>query len=217
MAQRPREDPPRADLSPRKAMNETGPSEVELVVRARRGDLDAFERLIEKYQSAIFNIALYKSKNYFDAEDLSQDIFLAAFKALPTLKAPESFAGWLFGIAYNRCHKWFRRERNKILKFQEIRDRVAEEERRRLRPSVADAPPRAPGAATEGSEHLSDLLYRLPADVREALTLKYLEGLSYDEISKRLGINSNRIDYLIRKGKQLLRERMDDRRGQGDA
>ena len=94
--------------------------EVELVQRAAQGDLAAFEELMAKYQRAVFNIALYKSKNYSDAEDLSQEIFLAAFKALSTLKETEKFAGWLFGIAYNRCHKWFQRERNKILKIQEI-------------------------------------------------------------------------------------------------
>ena len=74
--------------------------EAELVERARGGDLSAFETLIAKYERAVFNIALYKSKNYFDAEDLSQDIFLAAFRALETLKTPESFGGWLFGIGF---------------------------------------------------------------------------------------------------------------------
>ena len=69
-----------------------------LVALAGAGDLKAFELLINKYQKAVFNIALYKSRNHFDAEDLTQDIFLAAFRALSTLKDPESFAAWLFGM-----------------------------------------------------------------------------------------------------------------------
>lgn len=181
----------------------------QLVSQAVAGQLGAFEELVMKYQRAVFNIALYKSKNYFDAEDLTQDIFLAAFKALSTLKDPEHFAGWLFGIAYNRCHKWFQRERNKIVKIQEIKERVAREERLRNRSSNHFPPHPAPGAP--GSQPLSDLLHRLPADVKDALTLKYLEGLSYEEIEVRLGINSHRIDYLIRKGKQMIRERMGQR------
>jgi RNA polymerase sigma-70 factor, ECF subfamily len=181
--------------------------ETELVERARGGDLSAFETLIAKYQRAVFQIALYKSKNYFDAEDLTQDIFLAAFRALETLKTPESFGGWLFGIAYNRCHKWFRRERNKVIKIQEVRQKALEDERRRWKETQPGPSPRAP------EEHLSEVLLRLPEEVRQALTLKYLEGMSYQDIGKRLGINSHRIDYLIRKGKQMIRDRM----GRGEA
>ena len=176
----------------------------ELVGQAAAGDLGAFEGLISKYQRAVFSIALYKSKNYFDAEDLTQEIFLSAFKALPTLKAPGNFSSWLFGIAYNRCHKWFRRERTKILKFAEIKKRVAEDERRRCRDSRSGT-----RAKENDSEHLSDQILRLPADIRQVLTMKFLEGLSYQEIENCLHINSNRIDYLIRKGKQLLRSRLE--------
>ena len=132
---------------------------------------------------------------------------LAAFRALETLKTPESFGGWLFGIAYNRCHKWFRRERNKVIKIQEVRQKALEDERRRWKDTQSGPSPRAP------EEHLSEVLLRLPEEVRQALTLKYLEGMSYQDIGKRLGINSHRIDYLIRKGKQMIRDRM----GRGEA
>jgi RNA polymerase sigma-70 factor (ECF subfamily) len=187
------------------------PPEAELVQRAARGDLEAFETLIARYEKAVFNVALFKSKNYFDAEDLTQDIFLAAFRALSTLKDPDSFGGWLFGIAYNRCHKWFRRERNKVIKIQELRERALLEAERRHRAERSSPP----GAAAAQDEHLAQVLGRLPHDVREALTLKYLEGMSYDEIGKRLGINAHRIDYLIRKGKQMVRERLGRPGGQG--
>jgi len=183
---------------------QAAPSEdARLVERTRDGDVDAFELLIAKYQKAIFNVALYKSRNYFDAEDLAQDVFLAAYKALPMLKAPENFSSWLFGIAYNRCHKWFQRERTKVIKFAEIRQRALREERLQRRQAL-HSPPTATG---ESNPALSDLLRRLPEEIREVLKLKYLEGLSYQEIETRLGINTNRIDYLIRKGKQLLRVR----------
>ena len=183
---------------------QAAPSEdARLVERTRDGDVDDFELLLAKYQKAIFNVALYKSRNYFDAEDLAQDVFLAAYKALPMLKAPENFSSWLFGIAYNRCHKWFQRERTKVIKFAEIRQRALREERLQRRQAL-HSPPTATG---ESNPALGDLLRRLPEEIREVLKLKYLEGLSYQEIETRLGINTNRIDYLIRKGKQLLRVR----------
>ena len=178
-----------------------------LVARSLAGDLEAFETLVSRYQQGIFNVAFYKSRNRADAEDLCQDIFLAAFRALGSLKDPSNFGGWLFGIAYNRCHKWFQRERTKVVKFQEICRRTEQRERLERRS--------ASSRTVDDSPQLSDVLGRLPDDVREALRLKYLEGLSYTDISERLGIKSHRIDYLIRKGKRLIRERW--QQGDGSA
>ena len=181
-------------------------SDSDLVRKSLQGDLESFELLIERYQQAVYNIAYYKSRNYFDAEDLAQDIFLAAFKALPTLKDINKFSSWLFGIAYNRCHKWFHRERTKIVKFKEISRQLSQQQRmERLKSGQ-------PGTRFAGEEpELAEFLHRLPADVKKVLKLKYLEGLSYDEISDKLDIKPHRIDYLIRKGKKLIRERWDQR------
>ena len=194
------------------------PPDSVLVGEAIQGDLQAFETLITRYQRGIFNVAYYKSGNCFDAEDLSQEIFLAAFQALSTLNDFENFSGWLFGIAYNRCHKWYHRERNKVLKFQELRRRLEQETRLARRSGgrrVGLGGEALGGDAEEPA--LSELMERLPGDVKETLELKYLEGLSYNEIEKRLGIKPHRIDYLIRKGKKLLRERWKLRqRGAGD-
>jgi RNA polymerase sigma-70 factor, ECF subfamily len=175
------------------------PSDRELVERSLRSDLPAFETLVARYQKAIFHIAHYKCRNYFDAEDLCQDIFLAAFKALPTLKDLNNFGGWLFGIAHNRANKWYQRQRTKIIRFQELQRRKAEEALRK---------PPEPEEGPDPTQVLSESLQKLPPEVRQVLVLKYLEGLSYQVIEERMGINAHRIDYLIRKGKEQLRQRM---------
>ncbi len=184
-----------------------------LVKKALKGDLGSFESLIGRYQQAVYNICYYKSRNCFDAEDLAQDIFLAAFKSLPNLKDIRKFRSWLFGIAYNRCHKWFQREKIKIVKFKEISRRLGQQQRMdRLRSGQ-------PGTHFQGDEpEIAEFLHKLPTDVKNILKLKYLEGMSYDEISEKTGVKSHRIDYLIRKGKKLIRERWSqrDRKGQDD-
>lgn len=179
----------------------------DLVKKALKGDLDSFESLIGRYQQAVYNIAYYKSRNCFDAEDLTQDIFLAAFKALPTLKDINKFSSWLFGIAYNRCHKWFHRERTKIVKFKEISRQLSQQQRmERLKSGQ-------PGTRFAGEEpEIAEFLHQLPEDVKNVLKLKYLEGMSYDEISDKMDIKPHRIDYLIRKGKKLIRERWSQRK-----
>lgn len=184
----------------RSARNSAGkPSDRELVERSLEGELSPFEELIGRYQQGVFNIAYYKSKNVFDAEDLTQEIFLAAFRALSSLKDRDNFASWLFGIAYNRCHKWYHRERNKVIKIQEIRRRVEQEARLARRSQ-------GPLSSSEEKPPLAEFMKKLPEDVRKVLTLKYLEGMSYQEIEERMGIKPHRIDYLIRKGKRSIRE-----------
>ncbi len=182
-----------------------------LVEQALAGELPAFEELISRYQQGIYNVAYYKSRNCFDAEDLSQEVFLAAFKALGSLKDTDNFGGWLYGIAYNRCHKWFQRERTKVVKFREI-CRQAEQNQRTDRIGSSQPSTSLDGEAPEVSEFLT----RLPEDVRQAMQLKYLDGMSYHEISERLGIKSHRIDYLIRKGKRLIRDRWKPRHASGE-
>jgi RNA polymerase sigma-70 factor (ECF subfamily) len=170
-----------------------------LVRRSLSGELECFERLVAIYQRAVHNLAYYKSGNAADAEDLAQDIFLAAFKALPTLKDPEHFGAWIIGIAHNRCHKWFRRERTKVIKFKELKE--IQEQRARL--GWKSAP-----AGDDGAALLSEEILDLPSEISKVLVLKYLEGLSYEAIEARLGIKAYRIDYLIRKGKSLLKSRL---------
>ena len=184
-----------------------------LVRKALKGDLESFESLVGRYQQAIYNICYYKSRNCFDAEDLAQDVFLAAFKSLPKLKDIRKFRSWLFGITYNRCHKWFQREKIKIVKFKQISQRLSQQQRMdRLKSGQ-------PGTRFQGDEpEIAEFLHKLPTDVKNILKLKYLEGMSYDEISEKTGVKSHRIDYLIRKGKKLIRERWSqrDRKGQDD-
>ncbi len=187
-----------AENPPPGASPSSPPRDRDLVLQTLEGQTDAFALLVARYQKAVYTIAYYKSKNLFDAEDLTQDIFLAAFNALPTLKDLENFAGWLFGIAHNRCHKWYRRERTKIIKINEIRQQKEQEAR------LAQRDPE------EGQEklRLAREIDNLPHEIRQVLVLKYLEGLSYEAIEARLGIKAFRIDYLIRKGKALLKQKL---------
>jgi RNA polymerase sigma-70 factor (ECF subfamily) len=193
---------PDTDLDPASG---DSPRDRDLVQRTLQGEPAAFEALVTRYQKAIFNIAYYKSRNHYDAEDLTQEIFLSAFKALGSLKDLENFAGWLFGIAHNRCHKWYRRERTKIIKLNTIRQQKEQEARIAAREGPREF---LEGTDDSGTAQISRELALLPHEIRQVLVLKYLEGLSYEAIEARLGIKTYRIDYLIRKGKALLKQKL---------
>lgn len=77
--------------------------EKELVIRAKKGDIDAFCILYDNYIRKLFNYAYYKLGNSEDAEDVVQDCMLTAFEQLGKLKNPKAFSSWLFTILYHGC------------------------------------------------------------------------------------------------------------------
>ena len=84
-------------------------------------DVTAFEQLVAKYQKSVFNVALYKSKNYFDAEDLTQDTFIRAFDRLADFRGEAPFAGWLHRVATSVILTGLRK-RKRVQDVESIRD-----------------------------------------------------------------------------------------------
>lgn len=179
-----------------------------LAAAGRDGDGQAFERLIDKYHRLIYKVAYNKCGNRTDAEDVTQEIFLHAHRSLPRLRDPHAFLGWLLAIAHNRANRFCRLRKHKIV--------ALEEARRELAARHAERQPDPTGAEREESR-LTELIRSLPEEFRLALTWKYLEGCSYDEIGMRLSLSFHQVDYLLRKAKSALRRaaRVDDRRPEG--
>ena len=81
------------------------------VKAAQSGNRETFERLANKYYSAIFRMAYYRTQNRMDAEDITQDVFIKAYKGLGRLMDANKFKGWLFQIAVNRVRDFHRRKK----------------------------------------------------------------------------------------------------------
>lgn len=86
-----------------------------LAERARNGDAIAFERLVNLYQEEVFRMVYYRIRSRMDAEDLTQDVFLQAYRGLGSLKETDRFRPWLFRIALNRVRDYLRHK--KFLSF----------------------------------------------------------------------------------------------------
>lgn len=143
-----------------------------LVQRALAGDTRCFRTLIERYQDAVFGVALSKAGSVADAEDIAQDTFLAAFQALPTLKQPARFGSWVYGIALNK------------LKMHLRRGRRHEGANRPPDTSTADAPaPDELAVQEETRAGVMAALGRLSDANRETTTLYYIDGYSQADIS----------------------------------
>ncbi len=154
-----------------------------LAAKACGGDRSAFEQLIDQFQAEIFRMVYYRTRSRMDAEDLSQEIFMQAYKHIHRLQDPERFRAWLFTIASNRVRDFQRRKR--FLSFFGMAD--------------AEAPPDTlerqvhsdPGSLErlvqrEFWSELQRLAVQLSRWEREVFFLRFLDELSLREIAQVL-------------------------------
>ena len=154
-----------------------------LVRRAQAGDSLAFDLLVIKYRRRMERLLLRLSGDGALAEDLAQETFLNAYRALPQFRGEAQFFTWLFRIAVN-CARKALGERRRELAVWETRTADDEDETfsSRMEPSTEDTP-EALLAAREIAQAVQRAMQALPDDLRQALSLRELDGLSYEEIA----------------------------------
>lgn len=165
------------------------------VDRVLAGDTEAFRCLMEAHERAVFGLCrrlLYG--NATEADDLTQETFLRAYENLERLEDKSRFAPWLYQIARSLC-----RDRRRRL---EIESRAIVERGEALKRSLLFS-----GNEGDESENVPSALDDLPQEERMALDLRYFQGLSYDEIGRRLSMSFSQVDHLIRKARARLSRR----------
>jgi RNA polymerase sigma-70 factor (ECF subfamily) len=176
----------------------TAPDEHELLARSLRRDPDAFGQLVERYASSIVSLAYRMVGERADAEDLAQETFLAAFKALPTFRADAKFSTWLYRIAMNKCKDWLRARRAAQGALEaEAEDLFAEL-------AVDPATPERALSQRQVADHLNRAIQKLPPLYREAFVLKHVEGLDYEEMEQIVGVHRDTLKMRVYKARTHL-------------
>lgn len=194
----------------------SGDEDFALLTRAQAGDLRAFDELVTRHRAKIFAMIRNMIHNEADAWDLSQEVFIKAWNALPRFEARARFSTWLYRIAHNAVYDWTRRR--KIEAVGELDDGVFERERidssSRTTPHAADAP----DAAMVGGElrdKIEAALAKLSPEHREVVLLKDVQGLAYKEISEvmktSIGTVMSRLHYARKKLQTLLKHEYESR------
>ena len=168
-----------------------------IINKCLNGEPEAYGVLVDRYRASMFALAYSKLCNFEDAEDVTQDAFILAYKNLRKLKQYDSFHTWLYSITSNLCKK---------LKIRQSRLPDSE--------FIEDQHPGIMGRASMNSyredmamESIHEALDSLPKMYREVLTLHYLGGMSSDEIAEALGASPGAIrQRLIRARAQLRKE-----------
>jgi RNA polymerase sigma factor (sigma-70 family) len=173
------------------------PSDAELIERCLRKDNSAWEPIVARYRRKVFHIAYKFTGKHDEAEDLTQEIFLKVFRSLDKFNRDADFSTWLSSVARNFCIDNYRagkREREVL-----VEDLVAFD----LAPAVSGNPHRA----LEDQDRRSFLrrgLDQLPDKLREAVVLRDLQGLSYQEMADRLGLPEGTVKSRINRGREEL-------------
>ena len=175
--------------------------DVQLIQRVLSGDDTAFSTLVRKYQRSVHALAWRKIGDFHIAEDITQETFLKVYQRLSTLKEPHSFASWLYVIAANCCKAWLRKKR---LWTQPLETGSGAEMEKATYSGYVSAE-NARTTAEAQREVVKKLLAKLQESERTVITLYYLGGMTYEEISKFLGVSVAAIKNRLYRARNRLK------------
>jgi RNA polymerase sigma-70 factor, ECF subfamily len=166
-----------------------------LVSSAQAGEMAAFNELVARHQTVVYNLCLRMLADRPSAEDATQEAFFAAYRSIRSFRGG-SFRGWLLRIASNQCYDALRRRHNHPT------EPLAEE------PLVADPAPQPDNLAL-GAETLAAIeraIAQLPPDQRLCVLLVDVQGLDYDEAAEAMNVNLGTVKSRLSRARARLRE-----------
>ncbi|HZL14384.1 MAG TPA: sigma-70 family RNA polymerase sigma factor [Verrucomicrobiae bacterium] len=183
--------------------------EMELVRRARHGDLPAYDELVKRYQERIYATIYHMTSNHDDANDLAQDAFIKAFQALKSFKGGSSFYTWLYRIAVNKTINFLKQRKNRVHMSLNDLD-FNTENNPDLVALISDKTPRREAGLSELQEKLNAALLRLSEPHRLVVVLHDVQGQSHEEIAKVMDCNIGTVRSRLFYARQQLQSYLAD-------
>ncbi len=183
-----------------------------LVQRAQRGDLRAFDLLVLKYQGRISALVSRYLSDSGDVEDVTQEAFIKAYRALERFRGDSAFYTWLYRIAANAA------KNHLVAKGRRPRSDASIEDAETFDEFGLNSDSGSPEAIAMGDELVGAVdaaMQALPEELRAALTLRELEGLSYDDIAEVLGCPVGTVRSRIFRAREAIDERVREQIGGG--
>lgn len=170
--------------------------EREWILHARAGDVEAFTRLVEAYQTPVYNLAYRMLGNSVEAEDAAQETFIRVYTRLNTYDVDRKFSSWLLSIASHYCIDRLRRRRMTLLSLEDVAftGHLASDQDR----------PEDAVARNEKEAQVGRLLEMLPEDYRAAVVLRYWYDCSYKEIAQTLDTTESAIKSRLFRARQMM-------------
>lgn len=180
-----------------------------LVKRAQDGDMSSYDSLIRRYQERVYATIYHMTSNHEDANDLTQEAFIKAYKALRSFKGDSSFFTWVYRIAVNKTINYLKARKNKIHLSLNDLDFNTEHDPE-IVAFVSDKTPRRDLNLSELQEKLNEAMQKLSDTHRLVVTLHDVQGLSHEEISKIMDCNTGTVRSRLFYARQQLQAHLTD-------
>jgi len=184
-----------------------GAADLSLVRRVQRGDKGAFDALVLKYQHKLFKLVMRYVRNPAEAEDIAQEAFIKAYRALPQFRGDSAFYTWLYRIGINTAKNYLVAMGRRAPTSTEIESEDAEgyAEGELLRDINT---PESLLLSKEIGNTVNAAIESLPEELRSAIQLRELEGMSYEEIAKLMDCPIGTVRSRIFRAREVIAERL---------
>ncbi|MDA8349374.1 MAG: RNA polymerase sigma factor RpoE [Pseudomonadota bacterium] len=182
-------------------------SDLSLVRRVQRGDKGAFDALVLKYQHKLVKLVTRYVRNPAEAEDIAQEAFIKAYRALPQFRGDSAFYTWLYRIAINTAKNAVVSRDRSPVDYDFDRDSIDEsyDMQGRLKDSET---PEGLVLTDEIRQTVNAAIEQLPEDLRTAIVLRELEGLSYEQIAASMGCPVGTVRSRIFRAREAIDRRL---------
>ncbi len=170
----------------------------DIIQECLNGETEAFGMLVDKYKEGIYAFAYGKLRDFQDAQDVTQEVFIEAYRSLRSLRRWESFSFWLYRIAYTKCGLLMRNRSKKV-----DRDFIEDHE-----PEIINKPSLNLYQQSQLTESVRESLDSLPEAYREVLVLYYFGGMNSNEIAEATGRSPNAIRMSLSRARAQFRKEM---------
>ena len=185
-------------------------TEINLIRKARNGDPDAFAELVKLHERFVFNLAVRTLGNPDEAADAAQEAFIRAWGALHEFREQSQFRTWLYRIAVNTAKKALMElKRDPVMTESALqRSEDDDETSRRENELISESTPETELAAREIAAAVNAAVEALPEDLRQAITLREIEGLSYEEIAHTMNCPIGTVRSRIFRAREAISARV---------
>jgi RNA polymerase sigma-70 factor, ECF subfamily len=190
-------------------MSTTDPDAL-LVDRVKRGDMHAFEMLVVKYQRRIQRLVARMVRDTEQVEDIAQETFIRAYRALPQFRGESAFYTWLYRIAVNTAKKTLMdMKRDPVVTESALASRGDSNETSSLENELSTGEtPEAVLASREVAQAVNAAIEALPEDLRQAIVLREIEGLAYEEIASVMNCPIGTVRSRIFRAREAIAQRL---------
>ena len=185
-------------------------ADILLIDRAKRGDVRAFEMLVVKYQRRIERLIGRMVRDVDLVQDIAQETFIRAYRALPQFRGESAFYTWLYRIAVNTAKKALvDLKRDPLVSESALANQEEGEETSRVENELTDGEtPEALLASKEIAAAVNSAVEALSDDLRQAITLREIEGLSYEEIAEVMNCPIGTVRSRIFRAREAIATRL---------